>query len=79
MEGKFDIKGFTPEQLNAALACKTPEELIALAKENGIELSSEEANRYLAQMSEVDVTLSDAEMKSIAGGTCDGYCIYNKW
>jgi hypothetical protein len=30
-------------------------------------------------MSEVDVTLSDAEMKSIAGGTCDGYCIYNKW
>ena len=79
MEGNFDIKNFTSEQLNAALACKTPEELIAFAKENGFELTEEQAKKYLAQMTEMDVSLTDAEMKNIAGGACGGYCVYDKW
>lgn len=32
----------TPEQREKALACKTPEEFLALAKEEGYELSSED-------------------------------------
>ena len=77
--GNFDIKNFTSEQLNAALACKTPEELIKFAGENGVKLTEEQAKTYLAQMAEVDVSLSDDEMKNIAAGGCGGYCIYNKW
>ena len=58
MEGNFDIKNLTPEQLNAALACKTTEELIAFAGKNGIKLTEEQAEKYLAQMTEMDVDLS---------------------
>ena len=82
MGANFDIKDFTPEQLNAALACKTTEELIAFARENGIELTEEQAKKYLEQMTETEVSLSDEEMKKIAGGGvggCAGYCIYDKW
>ena len=85
MEGNFDIKNLTPEQLNAALACKTTEELIAFAGKNGIKLTEEQAEKYLAQMTEMDVDLSDAELKNIAGGgcggayNCDGHCLVNKW
>ena len=37
---KFD--DLTPEQMEKAKACKTPEEVLALAKEEGYELSDEE-------------------------------------
>ena len=36
------IEDLTPEQKEKALACKTPDELLALAKEEGYELSDEE-------------------------------------
>ena len=36
------LKGLTEEQIAKAKACKTPEELIALAKEEGIELTEEQ-------------------------------------
>ena len=37
------LEDLTPEQKEKALACKTPEELLALAKDEGYELSDEEA------------------------------------
>lgn len=37
-----DIKDLTPEQKEKALHCKTPEDILALAKEEGYELSDEE-------------------------------------
>ena len=37
---------FTPEQLAKAKAVKSVEELLMLAKENGFELTAEEAARY---------------------------------
>ena len=36
------IEDMTPEQKERALACKTPEEVFALAKEDGLELTQEE-------------------------------------
>ena len=39
----------TQEQLAKAKAAKSVEELIALAKENGMELSEEEAKNYFEQ------------------------------
>ena len=38
----MDFKNLTPEQLEKAKACTTPEELLALAKEEGYELSEEQ-------------------------------------
>ena len=36
------LEDLTPEQKEKALACKTPEELLELAKAEGYELSDEE-------------------------------------
>ena len=36
------FEDLTPEQQEKARACKTPEELMALAKEEGVELSGEQ-------------------------------------
>ena len=37
----MDLNDFTPEQIEKAGACDTPEELFALAKEEGVALSDE--------------------------------------
>ncbi len=57
-------KDLTEEQVRKALACNTPEELVALAKAEGVELTKAEA--YLSEMADVDL---DAEqIKQVAGG-----------
>jgi len=58
----------TKEQIAKAMSCETVEELMALAKSDGIELTKEEAEAYLAEMS--DVELDDAMLKNVAGGGC---------
>ena len=45
MENKF-----TPELIEKAKSAKTPEELMALAKENGVELTEESAKAYFEQL-----------------------------
>ena len=80
MAKQFDPKDLTKEQLEAAFACKTPEELVALAKETGVELTAAKAKEHLEQMADMDISLSDEDMQKVAGGsTPDGYCLYNKW
>ena len=39
MDNQFDPRKFSKEQLQQAVACETPEELLDLAKKNGIEIS----------------------------------------
>ena len=56
----------TKEQIQKAMACETAEELMALAKEEGIELTKEEAESYLAELE--DFELDEATMKNVAGG-----------
>jgi predicted ribosomally synthesized peptide with nif11-like leader len=58
----------TKEQIQKAMACKTAEELMALAKAEGIELTKEEAEAYLVELSDVELD-SDA-LKNVAGGVC---------
>ena len=48
----MDIKDLTPEQMEKAKACKTPEEMLALAKEEGYELSEDELNAISGGVSE---------------------------
>lgn len=38
----MEFENLTPEQQEKARACKTPEDVLALAKEEGFELSEEE-------------------------------------
>ena len=56
----------TKEMIEKAMQCKTADELIALAKTGGYELTKEEAETYLAELA--DYELDSSEMKNIAGG-----------
>ena len=61
---------FTPEQLAKAKAAKSAEELLALAKENGVELTEEEAKKYFAEWHK-EGELSDNELDNVSGGCGD--------
>lgn len=71
----IDPKLLTKENLAKAVACKTPEDIIALAKENGVELSAETAKQYLAKLEDFDVNISDEDLGKVAGGRCWDICI----
>ena len=61
----------TKEMIEKAMQCETADELIALAKSEGIELTKEEAEAYLAELADVEL---DGEMlKKVAGGRGDCY------
>ena len=56
----------TKEMVARALQSKSAEELMALAKSEGIELTKDEAEAYMAELA--DVELDGREMKNVAGG-----------
>ena len=56
----------TREQIEKAMACETAEELMALAKAEGIELTKEEAESYLLELE--DFELDGDMLKRVAGG-----------
>ena len=58
----------TPELLEKAKQTKTPEELAALAKENGTEMTEESAKAYFAQLNPKTGELSDDELDNVSGG-----------
>ena len=59
-------KELTKEMIEKAMQCKTADELIALAKTAGCEITKEEAEAYLAEMK--DLELDDESLKNVAGG-----------
>jgi len=56
----------TQEQIAQVYACKTPEDLMALAKANGVELDEEEAQVLLSDYAEG--ALADEELENVSGG-----------
>ena len=56
----------TKEMIAKAMQCKTADELLALAKTGGYELTKEEAEAFLAEMN--DVELDETALKKVAGG-----------
>jgi hypothetical protein len=61
---KFNL---TPEQSKAAKKAKSPEELIAMAKEQGVAITAEQAKAFLIPpIGEI----SDEELANVAGGGC---------
>ncbi|MCI7594775.1 MAG: hypothetical protein MSS92_00930 [Lachnospiraceae bacterium] len=65
------MKGMNKKELlEKAKAAKTPEEIQAIAKENGIEdFSLESAKAYYEQLHK-EGELSDEELDNVAGGAC---------
>ncbi len=77
---KIDKKDITKEMVGQAMQCTTAEELMALAKANGFDLSKEEAEAYMAELA--DVELDEEQLKKAAGGGCypdckNDYCFEN--
>ena len=63
----------TKERVAKAKEAKTPEELMALAKENGIGLTEEEAKAYFDRLHPQTGELSDSELDNVSGGCGGGY------
>lgn len=61
---------FTSEMIEKAKVAKTAEELVALAKENHMEMTAEEAKNYMEQLHPTSGELSDDELDNVAGGGC---------
>ena len=64
-------KEITKEMIRKAMQCKDADELMALAKAGGYEITREEAEAYMAEMA--DVELDGDVLKSVAGGH-DYFC-----
>ena len=56
----------TKEMIEKAMQCETADELIALAKTGGYELTKEEAEAYIAELE--DYELDEDTLKNVAGG-----------
>ena len=63
----------TKEMIAKAMQCRTTEELMALAKSEGFEVTKEEAEAYLAEMD--DMELEEEALKKVACGynICENY------
>ena len=63
----------TKELLAKAMQCRTAEELMALAKSEGMEVTKEEAEAYLAEI--YDIELEEEALEKVAGGynICENY------
>ena len=61
------MNNLTPELIAKAKAAKNTEELLELAKENGVELSEEEAKTCFEQL-HANVEVSDDELEAVSGG-----------
>ncbi|WP_295361335.1 DUF2624 family protein [uncultured Succiniclasticum sp.] len=67
------------EMIQKALQCNTAEDLIAYAKSEGLDITKDEAEAYMAELA--DVELDGNELTKIAGGAsykdCSDYdCSY---
>ena len=69
------------EIIAKAMQCETPEQLVELAKSEGIDLTLEEAQAYLSEMD--DFELDSQQLKAVSGGWCShtpdclGDCTYS--
>ena len=57
---------YTKEQILKAMDCKTADELLEFAKSEGVEITREQAEEYIAEMGEYK--LADEELQQVAGG-----------
>ena len=71
----INLNELTNEQVAKAMACETAEELMAAAKEEGFDITKEEAEAYMAELA--DFELDDEKLKDAAGGIFECYMRHN--
>ena len=64
----IDKTKITNEMLDRAAMCQTADELIVLAKTEGMEITKAEAEAYLDELQNVE--LDNAALDKVAGGNC---------
>ena len=62
----IDMTKITKEMVAKALECETAEELMALAKSEGFEITKAEAEAYLTELD--DFELDEKALDKVAGG-----------
>lgn len=60
----------TSEIMEKAKQAKSADELLTIAKENGMEMTEEEAKAYYAQLHPVSGEIADDELENVSGGGC---------
>ena len=60
-------KEITKDMIRKAMQCKDADELMALAKANGFDITKDEAEAYMTEMADYD--LDGEKLQAIAGGT----------
>lgn len=60
------MKNFNAEMIEKAKAAKSAEELLEIAKANGVDMTAEEANEYYKQITSCE--LDDDLLNGVAGG-----------
>jgi predicted ribosomally synthesized peptide with nif11-like leader len=68
----IDKTKITKDMVEKAKQCRTADELIALAKTLGYEITKEEADAYLAELDNIE--LDNIELDKVAGGSCYTAC-----
>ena len=76
----IDKNMITQEMVTAAMQCKDADELVRLAKDNGFDITKDEAEAYMAELA--DVELDEKQLTKVAGGGCypdcpKDYCFEN--
>ena len=62
------MNNLTQEMIEKAKIAKTAEELLEIAKENGVEMTPDEAATYFAQLNPTSGELNDDELDAVSGG-----------
>ena len=64
------MKNLTNEMIEKAKVAKTADELLEIAKANGVEMTPDEAATYFAQLNPTSGELNDDDLDNVAGGAC---------
>ena len=75
---KIEKNKLTKEMIEKALACKTADELMKIAKAEGYEMTVEEAEAYMTELA--DFELDEEALSKAAGGAryskdCELHCV----
>ncbi len=60
------------ELINKAKQCKSPQELLELAKQNDVEMSEQQAEKLIERL-KIAGEISDEELANVSGGGCDAF------
>ena len=68
----IDKSKVTKDMIQRAKQCETAEDLVALAKSEGIDITKEEADAYLIELDNFE--LDSKALDKVAGGDCYAEC-----